>query len=1348
MILLLLMAGQVEAQVPVLDSVCSGAVRRYRVDGEAGSTYSWILTPPSGPSVTLPSNADTIEIAWIYPSGTYGLQAIQHALNGCDADAVFGEVFIFPQPDVSAGPDDIVCVGKDYKLIDADASDYSSLLWTTDGDGTFDNTTWLNATYTPGPNDILNGVVTLTLTGWGLVEEGGCEPSVSKMELRVVYFIVPQFEPIDPICLYSTPPALPDTSLEGITGTWNPAVINTDFLGVFPYTFVPDNPLQCGIDTTIMITITDQIIPQFDPIGPLCIFSTPPALPDSSLEGITGTWEPDTILTDVAGNFTFTFTPDDPSQCGVVTTLTVAVVTEIQPVFGPIGPYCQYSLPPALPDTSINGIAGTWDPPVIHTDLPGSFDYIFMPYPDQCGLDTTITIVINPQVTPVFTPIDTLCQYSQAPELPDVSLNGITGIWIPAWISTATPGTFTFTFIPNDPTQCGVMITMDVTILPELVPVFEPIEPLCQNSTPPALPDTSLNGISGTWVPPFITTDATGTFFYTFTPDASYECAMPATIIVTVVWDVLPEFDPVGPLCQYSPGVTLPDTSLNGITGSWDPPVVNTSDPGTFIYTFTPDPDQCSIETTMDIIILPEVTPEFDPIGSLCLNSTPPPLPGTSLNGINGTWDPPVIITTTEGTFEFTFTPDDGQCSVAITIEVEISDEIIPEFDPIGPFCQNLPAPDLPSVSENGLTGTWVPSFIDTSVPGTFTFTFTPDPDQCGVVTQIDISIVNEITPEFNQIGPLCQYSEPPDLPDVSNNGIQGTWVPLNIDTDVTGTFTYTFTPDEGQCGVVTTMDITITTGITPQFDPLGPFCKNSPVVTLPGVSLDGITGTWDPAVVNTQYPGTFDYTFTPDEGQCAVQVIIQVEITAPPLVSQVIVTNETDGLGNGSIEIIATGSTSLLFYSVTGGGSWQTNNGLFENLTHGLFTCIVMDEHNCDTTFTVELTNVIVTELEAITIPGRHCLGDAAIIPIVVDHFHNVAVFQLKLSYNVDKLYCEGFASVHPLLADHFSGWIDVAAGEITLQWHNPTELTFIGAETVTELVFTPKEPGLGELAWYTDPTDSYFENLEGAPIPAQFFTDDLVIYDPPEILLQESRTVCEGDSVTIYSAATGLYPPISYVWTYPDGSIHLSDPVFDSILESNAGSYTLLATDSLGCSDQKSIQLIVSDIPVADFHGSDTLTKAPGYILEAGSGQAYYLWNTGETTDQITIDSTGLYRVEMITHVGCYGADSVFLFISEEVMYECLFIPNAFTPNGDGLNDVFMAVSQCPLSYFRMEIYNRWGEMFFVSEDINTGWDGKKNGNLCPGDAYVYKIAYRPIELPATERAIVKAGVVVIVE
>jgi gliding motility-associated-like protein len=66
-------------------------------------------------------------------------------------------------------------------------------------------------------------------------------------------------------------------------------------------------------------------------------------------------------------------------------------------------------------------------------------------------------------------------------------------------------------------------------------------------------------------------------------------------------------------------------------------------------------------------------------------------------------------------------------------------------------------------------------------------------------------------------------------------------------------------------------------------------------------------------------------------------------------------------------------------------------------------------------------------------------------------------------------------------------------------------------------------------------------------------------------------------------------------------------------------------------------------------------------------------------------------------------------------------VFYPNAFTPNGDDLNDTFNVGGQF-IAGFEMKIYNRWGELVFTSDDVNVGWDGSFRGNIMPEGTYVF--------------------------
>ncbi|KAF0191037.1 MAG: hypothetical protein FD166_3777, partial [Bacteroidetes bacterium] len=97
----------------------------------------------------------------------------------------------------------------------------------------------------------------------------------------------------------------------------------------------------------------------------------------------------------------------------------------------------------------------------------------------------------------------------------------------------------------------------------------------------------------------------------------------------------------------------------------------------------------------------------------------------------------PLFTGTAAGVFDLIYTVTDENDCVAVSEEAEITvtDVVVPTFTQIGPLCQNTTAPDLPLISLEGITGIWTPATINTTVAGTFTFTFTPDAGQCGVET-------------------------------------------------------------------------------------------------------------------------------------------------------------------------------------------------------------------------------------------------------------------------------------------------------------------------------------------------------------------------------------------------------------------------------------------------------------------------------------------------------------------------------------------------------------------------------------------------------------------------------------
>jgi gliding motility-associated-like protein len=155
----------------------------------------------------------------------------------------------------------------------------------------------------------------------------------------------------------------------------------------------------------------------------------------------------------------------------------------------------------------------------------------------------------------------------------------------------------------------------------------------------------------------------------------------------------------------------------------------------------------------------------------------------------------------------------------------------------------------------------------------------------------------------------------------------------------------------------------------------------------------------------------------------------------------------------------------------------------------------------------------------------------------------------------------------------------------------------------------------------------------------------------------------------------------------------------------------------------------VFVNDYPVATLVSEkDTLCRGESLELTASGGDVY-LWNTGETTPSIFVSPTETaYYIVTVSNVmnGTACPDTASL-KQEVVRCNTYYTPNAFTPNGDGLNDVFSVVGQFKnVSDFEMMIFDRWGKLIFRTEDYNEPWDGTSmdSHELLPSGTYIYKI------------------------
>lgn len=221
-----------------------------------------------------------------------------------------------------------------------------------------------------------------------------------------------------------------------------------------------------------------------------------------------------------------------------------------------------------------------------------------------------------------------------------------------------------------------------------------------------------------------------------------------------------------------------------------------------------------------------------------------------------------------------------------------------------------------------------------------------------------------------------------------------------------------------------------------------------------------------------------------------------------------------------------------------------------------------------------------------------------------------------------------------------------------------------------------------------------------------------------PPSI--SSNSPVCEGEELELTAMQTGntLY----HWYSYHGFSSNQPDPVIFPAKLSDSGFYYLKIT-VWGCeSDSVSIFVVVNPVPQFDLGTDKTICSGDIIVLDPGNFDSY-LWQDLSTGRTYNVTEPGLYGVTVTNQYGCPASDSV------RIGWKCptmIFIPTAFSPNGDGNNDSFTIVAQ-NIQDPDLCIYDRWGELVFRSSDPDLSWDGTYKGTACPAGVYYYHFIAR---------------------
>jgi len=239
---------------------------------------------------------------------------------------------------------------------------------------------------------------------------------------------------------------------------------------------------------------------------------------------------------------------------------------------------------------------------------------------------------------------------------------------------------------------------------------------------------------------------------------------------------------------------------------------------------------------------------------------------------------------------------------------------------------------------------------------------------------------------------------------------------------------------------------------------------------------------------------------------------------------------------------------------------------------------------------------------------------------------------------------------------------------------------------------------------------------------------TDSInVTNDNINIELSGITEICNGDSVFIkVDDLSSLDPIVSYDWASEYELIFGSDSSnFISYPESSTW-YKVIATNTLGCFVSDSIFVEVYNYPFADSVWASDTSIFLGESTQLNiSTTDNVLWNTNENSNSIIIspEHSTLYYV-VIYNEFCQIEDSIFIEVKDVVCdKDRILIPSAFSPNEDGKNDLYKIIDEDGIiREFKLEIFNRFGQKVYSSEDINNGWDGYFKGVLLSSQVFDY--------------------------
>lgn len=230
-------------------------------------------------------------------------------------------------------------------------------------------------------------------------------------------------------------------------------------------------------------------------------------------------------------------------------------------------------------------------------------------------------------------------------------------------------------------------------------------------------------------------------------------------------------------------------------------------------------------------------------------------------------------------------------------------------------------------------------------------------------------------------------------------------------------------------------------------------------------------------------------------------------------------------------------------------------------------------------------------------------------------------------------------------------------------------------------------------------------------------------ITHDIPVIDAGRDTCVCLGEPLTLN--ATGGF--VSYSWS-PGTALSDSTIPNPTAVFSNSLTLTVSVTNARGCTASDDVDICIYPWPSVDA-GQDLTIIIGDFIQLNASGAMNYIWSPSTAMDNNNVPNPTVNPTETIVYYvtgtdanGCTNMDSVV--VNVDIPGEKFWVPTGFTPNNDGVNDLFILSSNTYLTLLELSVYNRWGQQVFTTNDINSGWDGTYNGAEQAIGNYIFRV------------------------